>query len=143
MHEIDRYRVIDAGACRREGREASEETVHGIGRGVEVVKVHSRARGCGDHPGNIGRGDVRWQRCKVASQSLEARIKLRRRVQTHLPGKLAAARSSVADVVTASAVKQLLLRASRRVTVHAWVVSNADAGSEGIGVRFGCPEEQA
>src|SRR5258708_24607785 len=108
MHEIDRYRVIDAGACRREGREASEETDHGIGRGVEVVKVHSRARGCGDHPGNIGRSDVGWQRCKVASQSLEARIKRRRRGETHLPGKLEVGRSNVADFDTAAAVKKLV-----------------------------------
>src|ERR1700693_2348006 len=78
MHEIDRHRVIDAPACRREGRKASEETVHGIGRGVEFVEIQSRARGGRDHRGNIGWIEVRWQWCESASQSREARIKSRR-----------------------------------------------------------------
>src|SRR5258708_39796525 len=111
MHEIGRYRVIDASACWRKGREVSEETVHGIGLGIEIVEIQSRARGGRDHRGNIGRIEERWQRGKVASQSLEARIKRRRRVETHLPGKLEAARSNVADFDTAGAAKKLVLYA--------------------------------
>src|SRR5258708_38920752 len=97
MNKVVRHRVIEARACRWKSRQVSEEAVHGIGLGIEIVEVRSCARRIRDYGGNIGWIQVRWQWREPSAQTREARVERRRRVQAHLRRKLEAARSNVAN----------------------------------------------
>src|SRR5260221_11503529 len=108
MYKVDRHRVIDTSACCWKSRQVSEEAVHGKGLRIETVEVRSRARG-GCHRGrHIGWIQVCWQRRKPSTQTGEARIERRRRVEAHLRRKFNAARSNVANFDAAVAQKLML-----------------------------------
>src|ERR1043166_2529016 len=90
------------------GVRASQETVHGKWRGVEIVELLRRARRARDRGGNIGQVEEGWQWCEPAAQTREARIERRRRVEAHLHRKLEAARTNIANLDTAISQKLML-----------------------------------